>query len=189
MATKSFHAIALTSIILGLKNAAAVLRKGEAYAKANDVDPEDYLTARMYPDMGDFRFQVYRFTTTAQDIVERCNPSAPTLRVTDEQKTFPELIARVDTTVEYLESLSPDVFYGKEDDEIVLLVGKLLPNGPIETRFSAFEYVLKHGHPYFWFHVTTMYDLLRSKGVPLGKADYLNGAGLIPMKFLGTNKA
>lgn len=188
MAPKSLHAIALTPIILGLKNAAAVLRKGEAHAKANNVDAEDYLTARFYPDMGDFRFQVYRFTATAHDIVQRCNPSAPTISVTDDQKTFPELVARVENTIEYLESLDPDIFDGKEDEEVVLIVGKHLPNGPVETRFSAWEYVLKQAHPYFWFHVTTMYDLLRNKGVPLGKFDYLNGAGLIPVKFLGTNK-
>src|SRR5690242_3084242 len=164
MAPKSLHAIALTPIILGLQNAAAVLRKGEVHARANNIEPEDFLTARFYADMGDFRFQVFRFTATAHDIVQRCNPSAQTINVTDDQKTFGELVALVERTVEYLESLGPEVLDGREDDKVVLVVGKHLPNGPVETRFSAFEYVVKQAHPYFWFHVTTMYDLLRNKG-------------------------
>ncbi len=32
--------------------------------------------------------------------------------------------------------------------------------------------------PNFLFHVTTAYALLRSKGVPLGKMDFLSGAQL-----------
>jgi len=29
--------------------------------------------------------------------------------------------------------------------------------------------------PNFWFHVTTAYAILRSKGVPLGKLDFIAG--------------
>jgi hypothetical protein len=34
------------------------------------------------------------------------------------------------------------------------------------------------------FHVTTAYDLLRMKGVPLGKMDILNGAGGIQVEMV-----
>lgn len=33
--------------------------------------------------------------------------------------------------------------------------------------------VLSHGLPNFFFHLNTGYSILRSKGVPLGKKDYL----------------
>ncbi|KAJ8119141.1 hypothetical protein OPT61_g32 [Boeremia exigua] len=187
MAPKTFHAVALAPIILGLKNAAAVLRKGEAHAKANNIDASEYLTARLYPDMADLCFQVYRFTDTAKFIVQRCNPSAPTISIADDQTTFPELLARIAKTLEYLESIEVDALEGREDEEVVLHMAKNLPNGPIEIRFTAFEYVLRQAHPNFWFHVTTMYDILRNKGVPVGKMDFLNGAGLTPLKWLGTN--
>jgi hypothetical protein len=185
MAPKSFHTVALEPIIFGLQNAAAVIRKGETHAKANDVSPNEYLTARLWPDMGDFCYQVYRFTDTAKFIVERCNPSAPTLTIPDEEKTFPELLARVEKTLEYVRSVEAKVLDDREDFEVVLHLGKHLPKGPLEVRFTAFEYVTRQAHPNFWFHVTTMYDILRHKGVPLGKMDYSNGAGLIPIKWLG----
>jgi hypothetical protein len=34
------------------------------------------------------------------------------------------------------------------------------------------------------FHITTAYDLLRMKGVPLGKMDILNGAGGIKVEMV-----
>jgi hypothetical protein len=35
--------------------------------------------------------------------------------------------------------------------------------------------VLTHLLPNFFFHLTTAYAILRSKGVPLGKGDFLGG--------------
>lgn len=33
--------------------------------------------------------------------------------------------------------------------------------------------VIDHGIPNFFFHIQTAYSILRCKGVPLGKRDYL----------------
>ncbi|KAF3009918.1 hypothetical protein E8E13_010966 [Curvularia kusanoi] len=187
MTPKPFHTVALTPIIFGLKNATAVLQKGQAHAQANNIDPTSYLTARLYPDMGNLCYQVYRFTDTAKHIVERSNPSAPALNFTDSETTFADLLTRIDKTLAYLEAIEPEVLDNREDEEIVLHIAPKLPKGPLEVRFSVFEYVLRNAHPNFWFHVTTMYDILRQKGVPLGKLDYSNGAGLVPIKWLGEN--
>lgn len=34
--------------------------------------------------------------------------------------------------------------------------------------------VVNHGLPNFFFHLITGYSILRAKGVPVGKADYLS---------------
>ncbi len=44
---------------------------------------------------------------------------------------------------------------------------------------EAEEYLFGRQIPNFYFHVVTAYDILRSGGVPLGKADYLGELGLI----------
>ena len=56
---------------------------------------------------------------------------------------------------------------GKEETEVVL-----------KTRdgtatFTGRDYLLQFAIPNFFFHVTTAYALLRHKGVPIGKMDYL----------------
>jgi hypothetical protein len=44
--------------------------------------------------------------------------------------------------------------------------------------FTAEEFLLSFSLPNFHFHATTAYDILRSKGVPLGKRDYLGALRL-----------
>ena len=39
--------------------------------------------------------------------------------------------------------------------------------------FTAEGFVQSFSLPNFYFHATTAYDILRSKGVPLGKRDFL----------------
>ena len=39
--------------------------------------------------------------------------------------------------------------------------------------FVAENFLLSFSLPNFHFHATTAYDILRSKGVPLGKRDYM----------------
>lgn len=41
------------------------------------------------------------------------------------------------------------------------------------------EYLNYYALPNFWFHITTMYGIFRSKGVDVGKMLYLNGAGIV----------
>ncbi len=35
--------------------------------------------------------------------------------------------------------------------------------------------MVTYSHPNFWFHVTTAYDILRMKGVDIGKFDFMAG--------------
>lgn len=41
-------------------------------------------------------------------------------------------------------------------------------------KVSAQAAVLNHGLPNYFFHLNTGYSILRSKGVPVGKKDYLS---------------
>ena len=41
--------------------------------------------------------------------------------------------------------------------------------------------VISHGIPNFLFHVSTAYSILRAKGVPLGKLDFIAGFVGLPV--------
>ena len=56
---------------------------------------------------------------------------------------------------------------GKEGAEVVL------KSGGQSATFTGREYLLAFAIPNFFFHVTAAYALLRHKGVPVGKMDYL----------------
>lgn len=83
----------------------------------------------------------------------------------DEEKTWNEFKARLEKTLGILESATTAEFVGKEGVEITLFGGKY--------KFNGTTYLQQFAIPNFYFHITTAYDLLRAKGVPIGKLDYL----------------
>ncbi|KAF1836328.1 hypothetical protein BDW02DRAFT_246090 [Decorospora gaudefroyi] len=178
MSSLSFHRVALTPIIDGLKNAHHVVTKGYEHAKTNNIDPNDYLTASLHPDMRDFRFQVYRFTDAAKFIPSRLNPALESISLPDDEQTFPELLARIERTTKYLESFKESDLEGREGDEIITKY----PGGKVQITQIAIDQVTRLAHPNFWFHHVTAYAILRMKGVDVGKMDYLNGANLFEIE-------
>ncbi|KAL6711459.1 hypothetical protein ACN47E_004393 [Coniothyrium glycines] len=178
MATLTFHNIALTPVINGLKNAHFFINKGYEYAQSHSIDPNDFLSASLHPDMRDFRFQVHRFTDIAKGIPSRVNPQNETLTFSDDPQTFPELLERIEKTIKYLEGIDESSFEGRDGEKVVMQ----FRNGELEATYSGLGFVMGSAHPNFWFHVTTAYDILRHKGVDLGKVDFLNGAKLVEIK-------
>ena len=47
--------------------------------------------------------------------------------------------------------------------------------GPRELSFPAPQYFGSYAIPNFYFHMTTVYAILRSNGVEVGKGDFLGG--------------
>ncbi len=45
--------------------------------------------------------------------------------------------------------------------------------GERKVPFTTDNFLLSFSLPNFYFHATTAYDILRTKGVPLGKRDFL----------------
>ncbi|MGO4835626.1 DUF1993 family protein, partial [Rhizobiaceae sp. 2RAB30] len=78
----------------------------------------------------------------------------------------PELQARIAKTIELLKGFAPQDIDGSEERAI------LLPMRSGELSFTGMQYLLHFAVPNFYFHVTTAYDILRHKGVGIGKMDF-----------------
>ena len=74
-------------------------------------------------------------------------------------------------TIAFLKSLDAKSFDGAESKQVVLK----FPNVTLE--FTGSDYVGKFVLPNVHFHIATAYAILRNRGVPLGKPDFLGGAG------------
>ncbi len=74
---------------------------------------------------------------------------------------------RIARTLAYVESVPASAFDGAETREVVV------PAGTFTLAFTGLDYLLEFVIPNFQFHVVTAYDILRHKGVPLGKRDFL----------------
>jgi len=164
--TISMYQASVPVLIRSLNNLAAILEKGAAHAEAKNIDPSVLLGSRLYPDM----FPLTKQVQIASDIARRgaarlAESEAPSIE--DNETTFPELIARLQKTTSYLETLTPNVIDGSEGKSITL------PAGKDTMTFEGMPYLLYFVLPNVYFHVTTAYDILRHCGVELGKIDFL----------------
>lgn len=154
-----------------LRNLSAILDKGAAYAETKKFDVGVLLQSRLAPDQLDFTRQIQIACDTAKlGIARVTTKNAP--EHADTEKTLPELKARIESTLQYLESVTEKDFDGAEARRITT------PRWEGKT-LSGMEYVLHHTIPNFYFHVTMAYAILRHNGVDIGKKDYL---GAMPFK-------
>ena len=148
-----------------LSNLKTILEKGMAYADAKKIDGGVLPTLRLYPDMLPLAKQVQIASDSAKGVARLAGQEPPAFE--DNEKTLPELIARVQKTIDYLKTLNAAQIDGSESKDITLKIG------PAELKFTGQNYLLGFALPNFYFHVTTAYNLLRHNGVEIGKRDYL----------------
>ena len=80
-----------------------------------------------------------------------------------------EALARIDETVALVEALASEAI----DVDPQTPIAHALPQGMI-FDLTAEQYVRDWAIPQFYFHVMAAYAILRSKGVELGKVDYVS---------------
>ena len=164
----SLYDASIPVFIRSLGSMAKFLEKARAFADETGMAHTDLTGARLVADMDPLTAQVQRASDAAKLCAARMaqvdGPAMP-----DTETSFDELQARIAATIAFLETIPATAFDGREDAEIILKT----PNRSI--TFAGTAYVLHFAIPNFFFHVTTTYALLRMKGVPVGKIDFLGG--------------
>lgn len=165
MNVSMYHA-SVPTITRALSNLAAVLEKGAAHAEAKKFDANALVESRLFPDM----FPLAKQVQVASDIskggcarLARVDPPS----YEDNEKTLPELAARLRKTVAFLETLKPEQIDGSEDRTVTW------KTRTAEKSMQGMPYLFNHVLPNVFFHVTTAYNILRHNGVEIGKQDFL----------------
>ncbi len=155
-----------------LTNLDAWLDKAQAHADAKKFDSTVFCGARLAPDMLPFSKQVQIACDTAKFCVARlAGTESP--KFDDTEATIAELKQRVRKTIDYVASVDVQGIVGSETREVTMP----RPGGAVVMQGGA--YLQGFALPNFYFHLTTAYNLLRMKGVQIGKLDYLAGDKLL----------
>ena len=164
----SLYDISVPTYRRGLQNLSSFLDKAEAHAKAHGADLASYAEARLAPDMYPFTGQVQLASDAAKGGAARlAGVQAPAMP--DTETTLPELKARIAATIAFLDTITK----AQVDARDAAIIELSLPGRTM--TFTAPDFLMQFSLANFLFHVTTAYALLRSKGVPLGKIDFLAG--------------
>jgi hypothetical protein len=170
----SVHQSSVAVFEVMLKAFSAILDKALAHAEAHKFDPTVYMTMRLRPDMLPFGRQVMIVCDNAKNVPSRlAGVQAPVFE--DNETTLDQLKARIQRTLDYLETLDAKAIESGADREIVI------PLGPNKMKMQGANYLLHFALPNFYFHLTTAYDILRYAGVDIGKRDFLGAVpGIAP---------
>lgn len=94
--------------------------------------------------------------------------------------SFDALQATVSQAVTMLEALTPEEVNSWSGKDLNIEVFRPVDEenastsawGPRMLAFTPETFLLSYSLPNFYFHPVTAYDILRTRGVPIGKGDY-----------------
>jgi hypothetical protein len=148
--------------------AANCLDKGLAHCVETGADPEELTRARLYPDMMPLSFQIELVNHHSLPAIEGCKTGVfkpPPL--TFSTLNYAGLQKMIADTIGGLEAITAGEVNTLEGRDVVFVAGDR------KVSYTTLDFLLSFSVPNFYFHATTAYDILRSKGVKIGKRDFL----------------
>ena len=158
--------ILIPSIDRSLKNLSTILDKGAAFAEKKQIEGTVLTGSRLAPDMFPLSRQVQIACDIAKGAAARLS-GTDIPKYEDTETTFPELKARIDKTLAFVNGIDADKFKNAGEREIVLNTRRG------DLTFTGLTYLREFVLPNVYFHVTAAYTILRHNGVDIGKSDYL----------------
>lgn len=167
--TQTAYDIIVTPLTKKFNALQSTLDKLLAHCEEKNIKEDVFINDRLFPDMLPFAAQIRIATDMTKGAVMRLTSiEVPTFE--DNETSIAEFKARIDRLLTLLASVPTDAFDGAEEKDIVIKRA----NGN-EYRFTGLGYIHDFVIPNVYFHLTTAYNILRHRGVPLGKMDFLIG--------------
>lgn len=151
-----------------LQSLTGLMDKAQAYCVETGTPSADLVGAKLAPDMLDMAYQVKSCAVHSVGAIAGVRSGNFSPDTTTPPDSFSGLKAKIDDAQSELAAISPDEMEAMIGMPIAFTIGDKL-----RWDFTAENFLLSFSQPNFYFHATTAYDLLRMKGLKLGKRDYL----------------
>lgn len=154
----------ITALVRSLGALDGILRKGERFCLESGIDASELLEARIAPTMKPLTHQI-RLCCNHASTAASLLAGEDAVQIDGAFETFPDLHARITTALAVISKITPLETADKSTPRVTLEDGG--------TSVPASDYLMQYAMPNFYFSMTTAYNILRGKGVPLGKTDFL----------------
>jgi hypothetical protein len=145
---------------------AGLLDTAESFCTEKKIAPEELIQARLAPDMLPFAYQVKSTAVHSLGALEGVRKGVFSPDMTKPPDDFAALKSRVVDTRKALEAIGPEEVDGWLGRDMAFVFGDR------RMDFVAEDFLLSFSQPNFYFHASTAYDILRWKGLPIGKRDF-----------------
>lgn len=152
-----------------------LIDKGETNVKENGLTDSDLIEAKLAEDMWNLPWHIRSCWMHSAYSFEQMPTGEFTPDFSDLPDSWDAMRAMVADAQERLAAVTPEDVDAIADKTIGFVLG-----GKRLMEFKGANFLLSFNQPNFYFHATTFYDILRMKGVSLGKRDFLG-----PVRIIG----
>ncbi len=169
----TLHAAVIPGWLQMLGAARALIDKAQDWCAEHQVDPADLLGARLADDMLPLAYQWKSCRVHSRGAIEGLRAGSFSPDMSTPPASFAAAAALIDDAAGFLQALDP----AELEDLAAKTVGFSI-NDVVLMEFTGTNFLLGFSQPNFYFHMTAAYAILRARGVPVGKVDYL---GAMPL--------
>lgn len=144
-----------------------VLKIGRKHCEDSGIDLTEALNSRIYQDMLPLRYQVQATIGHSVNAIEGVKSGEFKPPYGAPADDFDQVQAKVHEAIGQLKAYTRDEINALGDKDVVFKLGDMA------MPFTGEGFLLTFSLGNLHFHATTAYDILRMKGAPLGKKDYL----------------
>lgn len=173
--TISLYDATVPSFLQQMRALAGLIAKAEEFCAEKGLPESEIQSAKLANDMMPFPWQVRFGPGHSIKAIEALREGTYLADFSEPPASFAEQRAMLEDAIAKLEVLDRSEVDGFAGRDVVFSI----PSADVRLEFTAEDFLLSFSLPNFYFHVTTAYALLRARGVPVGKMDFL---GAIRMK-------
>lgn len=145
-----------------------LIDKAEAFAKEHGIADADMIDSKLAENMWSLPWHVRACWVHSAYVISLLPTGEFSPDFTDIADSWDGMRSQVATTQEALAQVDPEELDAVADKTIAFVLG-----GQRLMEFTGQNFLLSFSQPNMYFHATTFYDILRMKGVPLGKRDFM----------------
>lgn len=162
----SLYDLSVPTFLQTVRAVGGFLDRAVSHCREAGTDPDDFVNARLFDDMAPFHFQIEAAWHHAVWGLEAAKSGVFAPPALVGPVPFADLRAMIVRAKQALEAFTPDEVNSWAGKDLDLQIG------PRRLAFTSETLILSFSLPNFHFHAVTAYDILRSRGVPIGKRDY-----------------
>jgi hypothetical protein len=163
----SLHAAFVPGALQMLGTAHHLLDKAESWCAEHGSEPGAIIGACLHQEMLPFAYQIKSVADHTGGAIEGLRAGVFSPHMDAPPQDFAGLRTKLAGAVATLEGVSEDELEAKSGAPMLFQMREF------RMPFTGQDFLLSFSQPNFYFHAATAYDILRMKGLDVGKRDFL----------------
>lgn len=164
----TLHAALIPGWLQVLGASHTLIGKARDWSANGGPGEEELLQARLVEDMHPLSYQFKSCWTHSALAIAGCREGLFQPHMAPPPASYDKLEALLARAIADLEAVTPGELEAIAGNDMVFSIKDRL-----RLEFTVQDFLLSFSNPNLHFHATTAYDILRMKGLPIGKTDYL----------------